>query len=124
MSYQTDINLDALVDQLPKPVGYKLLLAIARKAEKVGNILLPENTVDRESTASIVGLVLKMGPDAYLDTAKFPNGPYCEEGDWVSFRAYSGTRFKIAGAGDQEFRMINDDQVEAVLPDPTLLERV
>jgi co-chaperonin GroES (HSP10) len=56
-----------------------------------------------------------MGPDAYTDGDKFPHGPYCKEGDFVIFRSYSGTRFKIM---DKEFRLINDDTVEAVVEDP------
>ena len=52
---------------------------------------------------------------AYSDPDKFPTGPYCKEGDFVIFRSYSGTRFKIAG---KEFRLINDDTVEAVVDDP------
>ena len=53
--------------------------------------------------------------EAYKDQDKFPNGPYCKEGDWVIFRSYSGTRFKVE---NQEFRIINDDTVEAVVEDP------
>ena len=61
-----------------------------------------------------------MGPDAYDDKKKFPNGPYCNEGDWVLMRSYSGTRFKIHG---KEFRLINDDSVEAVVQDPRGIEK-
>ena len=60
--------------------------------------------------------VLKLGPECYNDTKRFPNGAWCKEGDWVVFRAYSGTRMKMYG---QEFRLINDDTVEAVVDDPT-----
>jgi co-chaperonin GroES (HSP10) len=56
-----------------------------------------------------------MGSDAYKDERKFPNGPWCKEGDFVMFRSYSGTRFKVRG---EEFRLINDDTVEAVVDDP------
>ena len=55
------------------------------------------------------------------DESKFPNGPYCKEGDFVIFRSYSGTRFKI---DKQEFRLINDDTVEAVVDDPRGYARV
>jgi co-chaperonin GroES (HSP10) len=66
------------------------------------------------------GFVLKLGVDAYKDEKRFPSGPYCKEGDWVIFRAYSGTRVKIH---DKEFRLINDDTVEAVVEDPRGIER-
>lgn len=106
--------------ELPKPAGYRILIAIAKKEEKVGSILLPEQFRKAEETASIVGCVLDMGPLAYQDENKFPTGPWCQVGDWVIFRAYSGTRLKI---GEQEFRLINDDTVEGVVDDPRRIER-
>lgn len=76
---------------------------------------MPDGLVKDESTASIIGFVLKIGPDAYSDKERFPNGAWCKEGDFVIFRSYSGTRFKVAG---KEFRLINDDTVEGVVDDP------
>lgn len=107
-------------DALPKPRGYKILIAIPKKDEKVGNIFIPEQLRKAEETASIYGCVVAMGPDAYLDETKYPTGAWCGIGDWVVFRSYSGTRLKIAG---QEFRLINDDTVEAVVDDPRNIER-
>ena len=69
---------------------------------------------------SICGFVLKMGPDAYQNAERFPNGPYCDEGEWILMRSYSGTRFKVHG---KEFRLINDDSVEAVVEDPRGIEK-
>jgi co-chaperonin GroES (HSP10) len=80
-----------------------------------GGILKAQETVQAEEVGSIVGFVLKLGPDAYADKLRFPNGPYCKEGDFVIMRSYSGTRFKVHGT---EFRLINDDSVEAVVDDP------
>ena len=74
-----------------------------------------------EQTASIIGLVIALGEAAYKDADKFPDGPYCKEGDFVVFRSYSGTRFKLRG---EEFRLINDDTVEAVVDDPREYTRV
>ena len=103
--------------QLPDPKGYKLLIALPEPDEKTeGGIIKAKQTMEVEEIGSICGFVLKMGPDAYQDAKRFPNGPYCVEGDWVLMRSYSGTRFKIHG---KEFRLINDDTVEAVVDDPT-----
>jgi co-chaperonin GroES (HSP10) len=102
--------------QLPEPKGFKLLIALPEFKEVTDSgIYLPEQVREKESLATIVGFVLKMGDMAYKDGAKFPSGPWCKQGDWVLFRAYSGTRIKIHG---QEFRLINDDTVEAVVDDP------
>jgi len=108
-----DENLKA---RLPEPSGYRLLIAIPEVNEKTeGGVFMPDQLKKAEETASIVGFVVKAGPEAYGDTSKFPNGPWCKEGDFVIFRSYSGTRFKVLG---KEFRLINDDTVEAVVEDP------
>ena len=108
--------------KLPEPKGYKLLIAIPKLEEKTqGGVIIPDKLKGLEQTASIIGLVIALGEAAYKDTEKFPDGPYCKEGDFVIFRSYSGTRFKIKG---EEFRLINDDTVEAVVDDPRGYARV
>ena len=102
--------------KLPEPTGYRLLIALPEIDEKTqGGVIMPDGLVKDESTASIIGFVIKMGSDAYADKERFPNGAWCKEGDFVIFRSYSGTRFKVAG---KEFRLINDDTVEGVVDDP------
>lgn len=107
--------------QLPEPKGYKMLIALPELEEKTDSgIYLPEQVRERESLSTVVGFVLKMGSLAYKDDKKFPDGAWCKEGDWVVFRSYSGTRVKIHG---REFRIINDDTVEAVVEDPRGITR-
>jgi co-chaperonin GroES (HSP10) len=109
-------RIESLERKLPKPTGYKLLIGLPRQEEKTkGGIIKAKQTLHREEVGSICGLVLEMGPDAYVDKGRFPNGPYCERGDWIVMRAYSGTRFQIDGS---EYRLINDDSVEGVVADP------
>ena len=110
-------------ETFPHPTGYKLLIAMPTLEEKTeGGVFIPDSLQQAESTASVVGWVIQMGDLAYQDQDKFPNGPYCKEGDWVIFRSYSGTRFKM-GSENQEFRLINDDTVEAVVADPRGVKR-
>jgi chaperonin GroES len=110
------IEDEGLKAKLPTPVGYKILIAIPEVSEKTeGGVYMPDNLKTVEETASIIGFVLKVGAGAYADQSRFPDGPWCKEGDFVIFRSYSGTRFKIKG---QEFRIINDDTVEGVVDDP------
>ena len=103
--------------KMPQPVGYKILITLPRIEEKIGEagIILADTTKKAEEIASCLGFVLKLGELAYRDQDKFPNGPWCKEGDFIIMRNYSGTRFMVDG---QEFRLINDDQVEAVVDDP------
>lgn len=110
------IEDEQLKAKLPEPSGYRLLIAIPEVSEKTeGGVYMPDQLKKAEETATIIGFVVKAGPEAYADESKFPNGPWCKEGDFVIFRSYSGTRFKVQG---QEFRLINDDTVEAVVEDP------
>ena len=108
--------------QLPIPVGYKMLIALPDVEETVGDGLLvkAKMTMDAEEVTTVVAFILKQGPDCYQDKAKFPTGPWCKEGDFVIVRAYSGTRFKVHG---KEFRLINDDSIEAVVEDPRGITR-
>ena len=107
---------EGLKAKLPEPKGYKLLIALPEMDTKTaGGVYIPDERRGAEETASIIGYVISMGPDAYKDEKKFPSGAWCAEGDFIIFRSYSGTRFKVSG---KEFRLINDDTVEAVVEDP------
>jgi chaperonin GroES len=107
---------ESVLDRLPEPKGYRLLIAAAKVEDKTkGGVIIPDERRDAEETASMIGYVLRVGPDAYSDVSRFPNGAWCKEGDYIIFRSYSGTRFKVDG---KEFRLINDDTVEAVVEDP------
>jgi co-chaperonin GroES (HSP10) len=118
---ETDEFDAAKASQLPRPQGYKMLIALPEYEEKTdGGVFLPGQAIDREQTASIVGFVIDLGDLCYLDSNKFPTGAWCKKGDWVIFRAYSGTRIKVHG---REFRIINDDTVEAVVEDPRGVKR-
>jgi|TARA_R110000737_G_scaffold188398_2_gene210593 co-chaperonin GroES (HSP10) len=111
----TRLDMDSFV-RLPKPTGWRLLILPYRgKGKTEGGVLLPDAVVDRESVATVCGYVLKAGSLAYEDKKKFPGGPWCKEKDWVIFGRYAGARFKIDGG---EVRILNDDEIIAVIQDP------
>lgn len=102
--------------QLPKPQGFRILCAVPEVEDKFESGLLKSDSMVRtEEHSTVILFVLDMGAECYADTARFPHGAWCKKGDFVLVRAYSGTRFKIHG---REFRIINDDNVEAVVEDP------
>ena len=108
--------------QLPEPSGYRILVGLPEIEEKTkGGVLKPDSILETEAMATVVAFVIKMGSDCYKDKERFPNGAYCKEGDFVLIRAFQGTRFKIHG---KEFRIINDDTVEAIVDDPRGYTRV
>tara|TARA_R100001086_G_scaffold233323_1_gene154940 strand:+ start:6 stop:419 length:414 start_codon:yes stop_codon:yes gene_type:complete len=86
----------SVLERLPQPTGYRVLVIPYYLSEKTkGGVIIPDATRDRESFATVVAYVVKLGPDAYKDEDKFPNGPYCSEKNWVLMGRYAGNRFKV-----------------------------
>ena len=107
--------------QLPKPSGYRILCAIPEVEESFeSGILKADSTINFEEKLATVLFVVELGPDCYSDKDRFPNGPWCQKGDFVIVRPNAGTRLLIHG---REFRMINDDTVEAIVDDPRGIKR-
>jgi hypothetical protein len=124
------VDLSALLDkeaeekgrQLPDPVGYHILCAIpeAEKNFDGSEIIKSDDTMRVEEVLTTVLFVVKVGPECYTDKTRFPNGPWCKQGDLILVRPNSGSRLLIHG---REFRLINDDVVEAVVQDPRGIKR-
>jgi len=109
---------------LPDPAGYKILCGVPDISKKIDgtelDLVRPDAFAKQEQYATSVLFVLKVGPEAYQDKSRYPNGPWCKPGDFILVRTYTGTRFKIF---DKEFRIINEDQVEGVVEDPRGITR-
>jgi chaperonin GroES len=113
-----------LLDRLPQPTGWRVLVMPYQTAQQTkGGLYIPEEVRDRESVATVVAYVLRVGPLAYKDPDKFgpDSEPWCKQGDWVCIGRYSGSRFKIDGG---EVRIINDDEVIATVLEPTDIKSV
>jgi co-chaperonin GroES (HSP10) len=110
-------NLDGTVkDRIPKPTGWRIILLPYKGAEKSkGGILLSDQTREKQQITTVCAYVLAVGPLAYMDEAKFPEGAWCKEGDWIIFGRYAGARVGLDGG---EIRIINDDEVLAVINNP------
>ena len=107
--------------QVPTPSGYRILCAIPEVDKEFDSgIAKAEDTINYEEKLATVLFVVGLGPDCYADKSRFPNGPWCKQGDFVIVRPNAGTRLHIHG---KEFRMINDDSVEAVVQDPRGIRR-
>tara|TARA_R100001082_G_C4290792_1_gene128094 strand:- start:209 stop:643 length:435 start_codon:yes stop_codon:yes gene_type:complete len=112
----TPENYESHADKLPRPTGYRILiLPFAQKSVTKGGIHIAKQTIDKERLSTVVGHVIALGPDAYADTMKFPEGAWCKQGDWVIFGRYAGARFQIEGG---DMRLLNDDEILAVIDDP------
>ena len=109
-------NIQSIVDQLPEPSGWRMLVLPFTPREKTkGGIIFSQESLDKARIATNCGYVIKMGPLAYGDKEKFPTGPWCKKGDWVIFARYAGSRLPIEGG---EVRLLNDDEVLGTVKDP------
>ena len=107
--------------QLPIPKTFHILTMVPESDEKYeSGIIKADKTQHYEEVLTPILFVVELGPDAYTDATRFPSGPSCQKGDFIVVRPNSGTRLKIHG---REFRIINDDSVEAVVEDPRGISR-
>jgi co-chaperonin GroES (HSP10) len=107
--------------QLPVPKTFHILTMVPESDEKYeSGIIKADKTQHYEEVLTPILFVVELGPDAYKDATRFPSGPSCQKGDFIIVRPNSGTRLKIHG---REFRIINDDSVEAVVEDPRGISR-
>jgi|TARA_R100000656_G_scaffold786_3_gene1313 co-chaperonin GroES (HSP10) len=112
-----------LIDRLPQPTGWRILILPYRPppVTKAG-IFIPDKSIDDTQIQTVVGYVLKVGPQAYKDPTRFPEGPWCKEKQWVVFARYSGSRLKLNeednAAFGSEVRILNDDEILGTILDP------
>ncbi len=105
-----------LADRLPKPTGWRIVILPYKGTGKTkGGVILSDQTVEMQSVSTTCGYVLAVGPDAYKDLNRFPEGPWCKEKDWVIFGRYAGSRLSIEGG---EIRILNDDEILATIENP------
>lgn len=106
---------------MPDPSGFHILVALPEIDEEYeSGLIKADQTRRNEEVLATVFFVVKLGPECYKDEKRYPNGPWCKEGDFIIARPNSGTRLKIHG---REFRIINDDTVEGVVEDPRGVSR-
>jgi co-chaperonin GroES (HSP10) len=107
---------ETVLDRLPRPTGWRLVVLPYQGTKKSkGGIVLADETLERQRVTTVCGYVLAVGDLAYADTNKFPNGPWCQKGDWIVFGRYAGARLNIDGG---EIRILNDDEILARINDP------
>ena len=103
-------------EKLPKPTGWRILVLPFKMKEKTkGGVYMGQETLERQQLAAQCANVLAVGPDAYKDRDRYPQGPWCKVGDWIIFARYAGSRIKIEGG---EVRLLNEDEILATIKNP------
>ncbi len=94
-----------------------VLVAIYKRPEKTaGGIILTDKYRDEDEFQGKVGLVIKMGPEAFNDeTGAWFNGVSIKVGDWVWYRVSDG--FPVA-VGGTKCRVLKDTSIRGTTQRP------
>jgi len=96
---------------IPNPTGHRMVVVPYDIPEYVGKsgIALASKTIESERLHATSHRVVKMGPSCYIEQDKFPDGPYCQVGDFILLSRYAGSKFNMAQC--DVLHVINDDEV-------------
>ena len=131
----TMISEDALAEAFPavdagiQPFGSRVLIQIRTpKKKSSGGIILDFGSQDTEKWNTQVGKVVAVGPLAFRNRNNmepWPEGSWCEAGDYVRVAKYGGDRWEVPlGNGDNAmFVIFNDlDIIGRVTGDPLAIK--
>ena len=105
---------------LPHLPGYHILVRpVSVKSKTKVGLLLPDSVKDDVAYLTTVGKVLSVGDLAYKDEDKFPNGKWCDVGDYVCYARHAGQKLYYKGV---RLLLLFDDQVMMKVDEPTNLD--
>ena len=105
---------------LPELPGFHVLVRpLTVKSKTKGGIFIPDSTKDDMSYLTTVGKVIALGELAYKDVDKFPNGGWCNVGDYVCYGKHAGTKLYYQNV---KLLLLFDDQVIMRVSDPKDLD--
>ena len=114
---EVEVN-DPLV--LPELPGFNILVRpVSVKSITKGGIFIPDSTRDDMAYLTTVGRVLAIGDLAYQDMDKFPNGPWCQIGDFICYGKHAGTKLFYQSV---KLILLFDDQIMMKVTDPKDLD--
>lgn len=98
----------------------QVLCAVYVRPQKTkSGIYLSDRTVDEDKIQGKVGLVINMGPMAFVDDSNsWFKDVNINEGDWVVFRPSDGWSITINGV---VCRILDDTNVRGTIPHPDLV---
>lgn len=124
MTHDTDPKLDileAIGDIKDVEIfNNQILVGIYIRPQKTkSGIFLTDSTVDEDRYQGKVGLIVKMGPDAFEDeTGKWFKGANVKVGDWVVFRPSDGWAISVNG---KSCRILDDIAVRGRIQSPDIV---
>ena len=98
--------------------NYVLLGIWVRPKITKGGLHLPDTVVDEDKYQGKTGLVLKIGPTAFVDGEYDFAGQKVEVGDWIVLRPGDGWQLRV---GNRDCRMVTDTSIKLKVPKPDMI---
>ena len=96
-----------------------LLAAYVRPSKTKGGIIRPQDNVEEDIWQGKVGLVLKLGPDAFKDDEEVSfNGQVAKLGEWVVFKVGDAWQLTI---NEWPCRLVRDSSIRMKTKDPSII---
>jgi len=99
------------------PLGFKVLIKIKKLEEKTeGGIYIPKDSLEKESAGSQVATIVDYGQAAFtIGAGDLPKewDIHPEVGQKVILNRYAG--INITGKDDEEYRLVSDKEILAIL---------
>lgn len=109
-------------DDLPDDLVWKnqVLCAVYQRPDvkTKSGLYLPDQNRDEDQYQGKVGLVVKMGPDAFVDDDQWSFKEKAAIGDWVWFRPSETLSLTVNG---QLCRVVDDDKIRGRVPHPDMV---
>jgi co-chaperonin GroES (HSP10) len=102
-------------------VMYNMVLVAqyVRPNKTKGGILLAQQTLEEDVWQGKVGLVMKLGPNAFQDDQDMSfYGQKAEVGEWVVYKTGDAWQLQI---GEWPCRLVRDSSIKLKLDDPTIV---
>lgn len=100
-------------------IGDLVLVACYIRPERTaGGIFLSDSARDEDVWQGITGLVLKHGPDAFVDVDGLKYEQRVEVGEWAVFKVGDAWRLNVR---DVPCRLVRDTSIRAKVKDPSIV---
>lgn len=124
MTHANDLPLNVLEGDVGAKIEVKdhyLLVRAIELPEKMGGLIIPEQTRNEISIGQPLARVIHIGAGCFDDVNKFPLGPRCQVGDWIHYSLLE--RYK-APIFSHNYYYLYDERVISVVPMDALQDTI
>ena len=94
------------------PYDLKVLVKPVKMERKTaGGIIIPDETGEKDDQGTLIAQIIAVGSNAFYEVKESKYRP--QVGQYIAYSAYAG--YLIVGKDEEHYRVINDNDVTAIL---------